>query len=162
VLMPDPIPNRPKTRSNYVLRGWTLNFTALLVMGIGEAIYAGHLSDREARVALRERVVVGNVIQVSRGRSNPVNYSFVYEGKSYQGQDSGSYLGLSVGGNAKVYHDPDAPTTNGLRSFSFKSDRNHSFMVFALWLSVGSAIASAILWRVFIKSKKTKGSHVCP
>jgi hypothetical protein len=151
--MLDPIPNRPKTRSNYVLRGWTLNFTALLVMSIGEAIYTGHLSDWEARVALKERVVVGNVIEVSRGRSNPVNYSFVYEGKSYQGQDSG---------NAKVYLDPDAPTTNGLRSFGFKSNFNHSLMILALWLSVGSAIVSAILWRVFIKSKRTKGSQACP
>ncbi|MGD0629549.1 MAG: hypothetical protein ABR987_09360 [Terracidiphilus sp.] len=160
--MLDQISNRPKTRSNYVLRGLTLNFTASLIMSIGEAIYTGHLSDEQARVALKERVVVGVVIEVSRGRGDPVHYSFVYEGKSYQGQDSGSYLGLSIGGNAKVYLDPDAPTTNGLRSFSFKSGLNHHLMIFALCASVGSAIASAILWRVFTKSKRREGSQACP
>jgi len=160
--MLQPILNRPKTRSNYVLRGWTLNFTALLAMGIGGAIYAGYLSDKEARVALKESVVVGSVVEVSRGKGDPVKYSFVYEGKSYQGQDSGSYLGLSVGRNAKVYLDPDAPETNGLRSFSFKSDLNHNLMIFALCASVGSAIASAILWRIFIRSRRTEGSNACP
>ena len=74
VMMLDPTPIRRKARSNYVLRGWTLNFTALCVFSIGGAVYAGLLSNEEAKVALKERVVVGNVVEVLRGRSDPINY----------------------------------------------------------------------------------------
>jgi hypothetical protein len=138
--------DHPRTHRLYTRKFYAKYVTWLFVMVVGGAIYVGYLSDKEARIAQKEKVVYGQVLKISDGKRNTVDYSFMFEGKSYRGPDSGSYLGLSVGHSAKVWLDPDEPTANGLRDFKFRSDVNHDSMILALYGSVGFAIVSMILW----------------
>ena len=142
----DSIEDPPKGRQSFSNRASARYVLFWLAVCICLTLYFWHLSNTDAVIAQRERIVAGRVIQVARGRGESVDYSFVYEGKSYRGHDGIRYPDLSVGENADVFIDPDAPTKNGLRSFSFKRDLNRNSMKFAIYGSIVLSMVSVIMW----------------
>jgi hypothetical protein len=127
-------------------KSWAQKLLTWLALSFVSIFVFQHLAYREARIAEREKVVTGTIIAVHKGKGDPTDYTFPFEGRSYLGNDRGDYLDLTAGGRAKVFVDPQNPQTSGLRSFRFKSKVNHDCMNFAIYLSVALSILFAILW----------------
>jgi len=148
--------DQPVVRRGLSKKGWAKYLLFYLVVSIGLILLFGHLSSKDALIAEREKIVTGTIVEIHKGKHDPTDYTFQFEGNTFQGKDSGSYLDLTVGASAKVFVDPQNPQTNGLRSFRFKSGLNHDFKTFAVYLSIALAIASAILWLRVLNSEATE------
>ncbi len=112
-----------------------------------------YLSHRDAEIATRQQVVVGNIQTASRGRHDTVTYDFQFDGKDYlESEDHNS--GLTVGQRVKVYVDPAHPSTNSLRDFHVNSVWNHRQMTVFFYLSIGLAILTANVWRIKTRIKR--------
>ena len=142
----DQTADQPYRRRGLSKKGWARMLLFYMVVSVALIFWFRHLAEKDAQIATRESVGAGVIVKIHKGKNDTADYTFQFEGKSYQGHDDCDYLNLTVGGNAKVFIDPQNPTENGLRSFAFKNTLNHSLMTFAIYLSFGLAFASAILW----------------
>lgn len=137
---------QPYRRRSLSKKGWARMLLFYLVVSVALIFWFRHLADKDAQIAKRESVVTGTIVKIHKGKNDTADYTFQFEGMSYQAQDDCDYLNLTVGGNAKVFVDPQNPKENGLRTFGFKNKLNHDLMTFAIYVSFGLAFASAILW----------------
>lgn len=136
-------PYRRRSLSKKGLAKMLLFYVAICIAFI---LWFHHLANRDAQIAGRERIVIGAITKINKGKNESASYDFRFEGVRYQGNDDCDYLDLSVGEGAKVFVDPQHPESNGLRSFGFKRNLHHGFMILLIYASVGLAIISAILW----------------
>jgi hypothetical protein len=137
-------------------RGWANFLLFWLIASIGLTLSFRYLSERDARIAEREKIVIGSINAIHKGKGDPADYTFQFENVNYLGRDDSNFLGLTVGGTAKVFVDSQNPNANGLRSFAFKSALNHDCMAFAFYLTIALAIVAGILWLRLLNSREIK------
>lgn len=138
--------DRPYHRRGLSKTGWAKMLLFYLVVSVALIFYFRHLANKDAGIAKREIVITGTIVEIHKGKNDTADYTFQFEGTNYRGRDDCDYLNLAVGGTSKVFVDPQNPKENGLRTFGFKNSLNHDLMTFAIYLSIGLAFASAVLW----------------